>query len=72
MGTGSVTGWFFREFSVCRRCLSPFSDGPLFRMGNTEHRGKRGQAPRGYGFPRNSGRYRHRVFNTPVPVPIFH
>ncbi len=27
MGTGSVTGWFSREFSVCRRCLSPFSDG---------------------------------------------
>ena len=26
MGTGSVTGWFSREFSVCRRCLSPFSD----------------------------------------------
>jgi len=25
MGTGSVTGWFSREFSVCRRCLSPFS-----------------------------------------------
>ena len=27
MGTGSVTDWFSREFSVCRRCLSPFSDG---------------------------------------------
>ncbi len=27
MRTGSVTVGFLRVFSVCRRCLSPFSDG---------------------------------------------
>ena len=27
MGTGSVTLWFLPLFRVCRRCLSPFSDG---------------------------------------------
>ena len=27
MGTGSVTTRFLRMFSVCRRCLAPFSDG---------------------------------------------
>ena len=51
MGTGSVTDWFSREFR--------FADGacPLFRTANTEHRGKRGQAPRGYGSSRTCGRY---------------
>ncbi len=29
MGTGSVTGWFFWEFSACRRCQSPFSTDRL-------------------------------------------
>ena len=27
MGTGSVTNRLLRLLSVCRRCLSPFSDG---------------------------------------------
>ena len=27
MGTGSVTNRVLPLFSVCRRCLSPFSDG---------------------------------------------
>ena len=27
MGTGSVALWLLRLFRVCRRCLSPFSDG---------------------------------------------
>ena len=36
-----------------------FADGacPLFRTVNAEHRGKRGQAPRGRGLPRISGGY---------------
>jgi len=51
MGTGSVALWFLRRFwSADGAC-------PLFRTVNGEHRGKRGQAPRGYCFPRNSGRY---------------
>ena len=51
MGTGSVALWFLRLFWVCRRCLSPFSDGQWRAPW------KKGQAPRGYCFPRNSGRY---------------
>ena len=43
----SLVLWLFR---VCRRCLSPF------RTVNAKHRGKRGQAPSGHGFSRNSGR----------------
>ena len=56
MGTGSVAIRLLRLFRVFRRCLSPFSDSP-FRTVNADHRGKRGQAPRGYCFPRNSSRY---------------
>jgi len=39
MGTGSVEVRFYNAFSRCRRCQSPFSGG------DTEARGKGGQAP---------------------------